>query len=173
MKTRLLIIITFIVALGFIGTAFASLTKPAGVDTLEYGIFDLNDNKTHLLKVGQKYEIKIHFKSELDNSVPFRYGVQVLDKDKHWTDPVDEFASNGILQPNEEKQFSFEWTPEYEGKFQTFVGIDNPVTNTAIGGAEQYDFEVIQYDVDDPFYDYTPTYRIMNLENEVCIKVHA
>ncbi len=169
MKTRLLAIFA-IGIIGFVGTIHASESEsepePVGVDTLEYGIFDSNDNKTHLLKVGQKYEIKIHFKSELDESVPFRYSVQVLDKDRHWSDPVDEFVSTDTLKPSEEKQFSFEWTPEYEGKFRTFVEIGNPVTNTAMGGATQYDFEVIQHDVDDPLHDYLPTYRIMNLEKE-------
>lgn len=152
--------------IGFIGITYASEPEPVGVDTLEYGIFDSNNNKTHLLKVGQKYEIKIHFKSELDDPIPFRYTVQVLDKDKHWSDPVDEFVSNGTLESNEEKRFSFEWTPEYDGKFRTFVEIGNPVTSNTVGGATQYDFEVIHYDVDDPFYDYLPTYRIMNLEKE-------
>lgn len=135
--------VIFLILIGVIGTSYAYEPVPVGVDMIEYGIFDPNDNNTHLLKVGYTYDIKAHFKSELDKQVRFKFLVQVLDKDKHWTEPVDEFVSTGTLQPNESKRFSFSWTPQYQGEFRTYVEVSNPDTHGVLGYAPQYDFEVV------------------------------
>ncbi|MCH7561250.1 MAG: hypothetical protein IIC67_07805 [Thaumarchaeota archaeon] len=166
MKTRLLIIIGLISLSGFTIYAHANELSPVGVTIINYGIFDPNENNTHELTVGQKYNIKVHFKSDLDTPVSFTYFVQVLDRNKHWTETVEEFRTNGVLQPNEEKFFSFTWTPEYEGQFRTFSEIYDDGKNTTIGGVPQFDFQVSQPDKNDPDHVYFPTYRIMNLNDE-------
>lgn len=163
------VFVILLVLISFAGFAHANEPEPVGVDMIEYGVFDPNDNNTHLLKVGTTYDIKAHFKSELDKQVSFKFLVQVQDKDKHWTEPVDEFVRTGTLHPNESKQFSFSWTPQYQGEFRTYVEVSNPTTNTAMGYAPQFDFEVIQPNTDNPFYDYFPTYRIMNLKDKYSV----
>lgn len=135
--------ILFLILAGFAIPVSASEPVPVGTTTISYGIFDSDGNITHELAVGQKYEIKAHFKSDLDEPVSFTYFVRMIDKDKRWCEPVDEFRANGLLQPHEYKSFAFEWTPEYEGRFRTFSEMGNTASGTTIGGVPQYDFEVI------------------------------
>ena len=123
--------------------AFANEPSPVGVTIIDYGIFDSDGNNTHELTVGQKYDIKVHFKSDLNEPVSFTYFIQIIDKDKHWSETVEEFRVNGLLQPHEDKFFAFEWAPEYEGRFWTFSEVGNTISGTTIGGVPQYDFEVV------------------------------
>ncbi|WP_160272859.1 hypothetical protein [Nitrosopumilus piranensis] len=129
---------------------------PIGTTIIDYGIYDSDGNVTHELVVGQKYEIRAHFKSDLDESVPFTYFIQILDKDLHWTETVEEFHTNGVLQSHEEKSFTFEWIPEYEGRFRTFSEVGNTLSQTTIGGVPQYDFVVTgyQYPPDSNYVDF-------------------
>ena len=57
---------------------------------------------------------------------------------------MEEFSSSGTLQPKEEKNTSFGWTPEYIGEFRTLVGFANNKDATSIGDVPQYDFDVIE-----------------------------
>lgn len=158
MKTRLLVILLMFGT----GVAYANEPEPVGVNVFEYGIFDPNDNNTSELKVGEKYNIKVLFESELDKPISFTYFVQVKDKNKHVDEIVDEFSTSGRLEPGESKVVSFAWTPKYEGQFRTFAGISNNANNMMVGGIPQFDFEVV---VDESeLHDYFPTIKIMNLK---------
>ena len=140
----------------FIGSAdysvYATEPKPVGINVLDYGIFDANDDDyviTHELVVGQEYKIKTKFESELDVPVTFSYNIQIIDKNKHWTKTVDEFKAESFLQPNEIHHSSFGFVPQYAGSFRTFAVFTNIMDGTTIGAVPQYDFEVIKPDADD------------------------
>ena len=146
MKSRVLIIFTisFLILPLLTLHVYSSEPVPVGVTVVEYGIFDADDNNTHQLIVGEKYNIKIHFKSDLERSLDYRYFVQIIDKNKGWPGIVKEFDSNGILQPNESKFVSFTWTPKYEGEFRTYAGVSDNAKQTMVGNIPQYDFDTIR-----------------------------
>ena len=163
MKTRLLMVL----AIGMIGlpiSVYAFEPTPVGVNVVEYGIFDPNDNNTIQLKVGEKYHIKAYFESELTEPISFTYFVQVIDKNKHFDEVVDEFSTSGKLEPGESKSASFTWTPKYGGEFRTFAGITDDVKNVMVGNIPQFDMEVV---LDKgKWHDYFPTLKILNLKEQ-------
>lgn len=133
------------VLLVFVGTnaAYGFEPEAVGVSVIEYGMFDKDGSITHELKKDLEYEIRAQFESELDAHISFTYIVKIIDKNKNWTQTVNEFSSSGTLQPLEQKSVSFTWTPEYAGTFRTLVVFENSVDGKAIGAVPQYDFTVV------------------------------
>ena len=145
MKYFVAILLTVIVFVGANAVHGIEL-EPAGINVIEYGIFDQNDNITHELVVGQEYKIKTQFESELNAPVTFSYGIQVIDKNKRLDEVVDEFKTESFLQLNDIHHASFGFIPQYAGNFRTFAVFTNVVDGATIGGVPQYDFEVINSD---------------------------
>ena len=139
-------VVFFLFLIGLAIPVFANEPKPVWINVLDYGIFDANDDViTNELVVGQEYKIKTQLESEIDIPVTFSYSIQIIDKNKHHAEIVEEFKAESILQTGDVHHTSFGFIPQYAGSFRTLAVFTNVMDGTTIGAVPQYDFEVVSH----------------------------